>query len=399
MRAFIRAARVLMLAGTMASATRLAAAQQETPVNPDSLSSESTRNFALQLNGFAAGQYRYRLFSEENDFGGSALALSIFKAFSDRVSFFGQVTVRQEESSAFREDAESAPAKRCPFRPQHAGEENASNSFQTELDNLQVAWTVSSRRGLSVILGKFDSPLAIERDDAPLRFQATSSFVFQFARPIKFTGVMARETFSPKFEGYAILANGWDLSRDNNRAKTAAIYAVWSPWPVGHFGMGIIHGAEKDGRTGDPRTTGVATILVQQTDSWVWGEEFVYGREPHSAPNGATARWFGDMFFTHHRLGPRWAVTLRTDYFDDVDGSRTGRRQIVRSFTISPQYLVGGGFFGVYRTLDRTSLRIPELAARLDLRWDRSTEKVFDGRGEGARKDSPSATLQIIYVF
>jgi hypothetical protein len=105
------------------------------------------------------------------------------------------------------------------------------------------------------------------------------------------------------------------------------------------------------------------------------------------------------MFFTHHRLGRHWAITLRTDYFDDREGARTGRRQILRSFTISPQYLVGGGFFGLYRTLDRTSLRIPEVSVMLDLRYDRSTEMVFAGRGEEARRDGASAAMQVVYVF
>jgi hypothetical protein len=274
-----------------------------------------------------------------------------------------------------------------------------TNSFQVSIDNLQVSWAADPSKGLSIVFGKFDSPLAIERDDAPLNYQATPSFVFDFGRPVKFTGLMARDTFSPKFEGYAILANGWDVSSDNNRAKTGALYGVWSPWPIAHFGLGVIHGAEKDNRTGDPRTTGVATILVQQTDSWVWGEEFVYGREPQSAEDGGAAEWFGDMFFTHYRLARHWAVTLRTDYFDDIGGSRTGRRQILRSFTLSPQYLVGGGFFGLYRTLDRTSLRIPEVAVRLDLRFDRSTEPVFGSKTGHPQRDNRSATLQVVYVF
>ena len=80
------------------------------------------------------------------------------------------------------------------------------NSFEASIDNLQVSWAATPASGLSIVFGKFDSPLAIERDDAPLNFQATPSFVFDFARPVKFTGLMARDTFSPQFEGYAILA-------------------------------------------------------------------------------------------------------------------------------------------------------------------------------------------------
>jgi len=63
---------------------------------------------------------------------------------------------------------------------------------------------------------------------------------------------------------------------------------------------------------------------------------------------------------------------------------------------------VGGGFYGLFRTLDRTSLRLPELAVRLDLRLDRSTEPVFAGGGthdDAGRRDHASATLQTVFVF
>jgi Putative beta-barrel porin-2, OmpL-like. bbp2 len=391
----LRIARHLPAILLVSSFARPAAGQQEKPVDPDSLGSSGGR-FGLVINGFAAGNFNYNFNTDENSFESSVLAVSLFRALSDRVSFFGQVTVSREESSPFVADAE--PARIRPLASRRVAQVD-TNSFQAEIDNLQVSWAADPASGLSIVFGKFDSPLAIERDDAPLNFLATPSFVFDFGRPVKFTGVMARDTFSPQFEGYAILANGWDVSSDNNRAKTGALYGIWSPWPIAHFGLGVIHGAEKDNRTGDPRTTGVATILVQQTDSWVWGEEFVYGREPHSAEDGGAGEWLGDMFFTHHRLAKHWAVTLRADYLDDIGGSRTGRRQILRSFTLSPQYLIGGGFFGLYRTLDRTSLRIPEVAVRLDLRFDRSTEHVFGSKTGQARRDNRSATLQIVYVF
>ncbi len=372
MRFIRRIFRLLPAIVLMSGFARAAAGQQEKPVDPDSLTGGS-RRFGLVINGFAAVNFNYNFNTDENSFESSVLAVSLFRALSDRVAFFGQVTVHKEEEGG--------------------------SSFSTEIDNLQVSWAADPGHGLSIVFGKFDSPLAIERDDAPLNFQATSSFVFQFGRPVKFTGLMARQTFSPKFEGYAILSNGWDVDSDNNHAKTGALYGIWSPWPIAHFGLGVIHGAEKDDSTGDPRTTGVATILVQQTDSWVWGEEFVYGSEPHSAQDGGTAKWFGDAFFTHHRLGRHWALTLRADYFDDMEGSRMGRPQVVRSFTLSPQYLIGGGFFGLYRTLDRTSLRIPEVTVRLDLRYDRSTERVFASKTGQARRDNKSATLQVVYVF
>jgi len=109
------------------------------------------------------------------------------------------------------------------------------------------------------------------------------------------------------------------------------------------------------------------------------------------------------MLFVHARFGPHWAATVRGELLDDRDGAGTGTPQVLRSLTLSPQYLVGGGFYGLFRTLDRTSLRLPELAVRLDLRLDRSTEPVFAANGThgegGGRRDHASATLQTVFVF
>ncbi|HEY8019923.1 MAG TPA: hypothetical protein VIH93_02410, partial [Thermoanaerobaculia bacterium] len=72
----------------------------------------------------------------------------------------------------------------------------------------------------------------------------------------------------------------------------------------------------------------------------------------------------------------------------------------LKSFTLSPQYLVGGSFFGIFRYLDRTTLRLPETSVRLDLRYDRSTEPVFVSRTDGVgRRDHTSATLQTVFLF
>ena len=365
---------------------------QENPITPESLNGNAPPaafSFGedparrLVINGFGVANYAYNFNTNENSFADSALAISLSKLITDQISVFAQVTVAREAASPFVGDGG-----------------NFEHDVSTDIDNLQVAWVPSPRIGLSLTFGKFDSPLAIERDDAPLNFQATNSFTFDFARPVKFTGIEAHEAFSSKFEGWAIFGNGWDNDTDNNNAKTGAVYALWNPSLSYHFGLGVVQGGEKDGLTGDQRTTAVATILMQPCDSWVYGEEFVGGREPHAAVDGGEAKWFADMFFLHHRFGRHWAGTLRGEYFDDADGSRTGTPQILRSVTLSPQYLVGGGFYGLYRNYEHTSLRLPELTVRLDLRWDRSSEPVFRTRDEGVgRRDGYSATFQTVFLF
>ncbi|HZF12374.1 MAG TPA: outer membrane beta-barrel protein [Thermoanaerobaculia bacterium] len=337
----------------------------------------------LVINGFGVLSASYNDNTGDSSFDTSALALSLFKELSDQVSVFAQLTAARDSASPFLAD-----------------QPPASRDVATDIDNLQLRWQPSSASGFDVVVGKFDSPLAIERDDAPLNFQATSSFTFDFARPVKFTGVQVHDAFSPSFEGLAIVSNGADVDADNNQAKTAALYGLWSPSLAAHVGLGVIRGAEEDGTSRDPRTTVIATLLFQPAEHLVWGGETVVGGEPHAGLEGGSARWYSQMLFVHARCGPHWAGTVRVDGIDDRDGARTGTRQVLKSFTLSPQYLVGGSFYGIFRYLERTTLRLPELAIRLDLRYDRSTEPVFTSKADGVgRRDHASATLQTVFLF
>jgi hypothetical protein len=339
-------------------------------------------NRRLILNGFGVFAYDDNSGTGKSSFAPSAVALSLYKGISDHLSAFVQITTSRNPPSRFVSD------------------EGASTDVATDIDNLQLRWVPWLDSGFDVTVGKFDSPLAIERDDAPLNFQATPSFTFSFARPVKFTGLQIHDALSPQLELFAIVANGWDNDVDNNQGKTGAVYGLWSPSLGAHVGLGYIYGAEKDNRGGDKRSAAVATLLIQPGETWVLGGETVAGQEPHSAPAGGTAEWYAQMLFVHHRWGRHWAGTLRLDWFDDRGGAMSGTTQVLRSLTVSPQYLIGGGFYGIFRYLDRTTLRLPEAALRLDLRYDKSTAPVFSSKAPGVGKDSTaSATVQLVFLF
>jgi putative OmpL-like beta-barrel porin-2 len=379
---------VLICMGSTPALGLPALGQEEKPVSLDSPSKGISLSLfdedpahRLLITGFGVGTFNYNFNNDTNSFGDSALAVAFSKVISDHLSVFGQLAAAREAASPF------------------LGAEPAGG-VETDIDNLQITWYPSASSSLAVTLGKFDSPIAVERDDAPLNFQATSSFTFEFARPVKFTGIEVYKAFTPNFEGWAMLVNGWEVDADNNKGKTGAVYGLWSPSLAAHVGLGVIYGPEKDDRAGDPRTTIVSTLLFQPTASSVFGGEAVFGREPHSSEDSGTAEWYAGMLFAHRRFGRHWAMTLRGDYLDDRDGSRTGQRQILKSLTLSPQYLIGGGFYGVFHYLERTSLRLPEVAVRLDLRYDHSSEPTFASRNPGeGKRDHTSATLQTVFLF
>jgi putative OmpL-like beta-barrel porin-2 len=372
-----------------------APAQEETPVNPDSLGGAALQ-LPLQISGFAEGKFAYDFASGQNSFDASSLNVSFFKGFSDRLSFFGQVAVAIEDETQFVGGEAAQTLRRRMLRALVEGD---SASVAADIDNLQITWAASPRYGLDIVFGKFDSPMTLERDDAPLNLEATRSYVFDFGQPVKFAGIMVRQALSREFQAAVILSNGWDVFPDNNKAKTGAVWGVWSPRPNAHFGVGGIFGAEKDDDNHDQRETGIATIQIQPSDSWFLGGEAVYGNEANAAVGGGAAKWIGGEVVSFNRFGRRWAAAVRFDYFDDAGGARTGQRQVLKDVTASPQYLLGSGFFGPYHTLDYSTVRISELTVRLDLRYDWSTEPVFANSQGVGQKDKFTATLQVVYVF
>lgn len=379
-------ASLLLLAGPVS-----ATAQQEEPVDLGSLDSGTSQvgEGGLQLHGFGVLGYQADTSSGENAFDASALAVSLFQStLSHRLSFFGQLTAHQAEEEPF-------------IGPEGDAEGGDAGGTETEIDNLFANWVASPSHGIDVTFGKFDSPLGLERDDAPLNFQATNSFLFDFGRPIKFTGVMVHQAVSPRFDGYALLANGWDSDVDTNSSKTAALYGVWSPSLAAHAGLGMIDGRE--GEESLRRRAFVGTLLMQPRPSWVFGGEAVAGRQ--ARPGSGSDRWSGGSLFVHHRFtapapgNGNWAVTVRGERLDDGDGARSGIPQTLTSWTLSPQLLIGGSFFGPFHYLARTTLPLPQAALRLDLRWDHSDTAVFDQGDGAAGKNRSSAVLQLVYVF
>jgi len=377
-------------------------AEGETPVDLTALggASDGTDASALQVHGFAVLDYSYDLKTHDNSANTSALALSLFRPTRNhRLNLFGQLTAHPPEEEPFVSGSDATASLRFAPADESDAAAAAAGSIETEIDNMLVTWTVSPRAGLDATFGKFDSPLAVERDDAPLNYQATTSFLLDFARPVKFTGAMLHEAFSPHLEAAAIVANGEDVTPDNNQAKTGALYGRYSPTLEAHLGLGVIAG---DQETGLLRTTTVATLVAQPASSWVVGGEGVLGGQDR--PEGVAGRdtWSGALAFIHHRFpagGGHWAGTVRAEVLDDPDGLRTGIAQTLSSFTLSPQYLLGGGAYGIFHYLEGTTLPLAQVSVRADLRWDHSNHPVFAGSGDAVAPDRYTADLQLAYVF
>src|SRR5467141_3614764 len=327
-----------------------------------------TETNPLVLSGFAAGLGRYDRNLAQSTALGSKLALSVFRPWSDQLYFFGQLTTHLEK-------ADSGPP-----------------TTAIEIDNLIINWTPKRLSTLTLSFGRFDAPIGFERDDEPLNLIPTTSFTFENARPVKFTGLMARYTLNPKISVLGMIANGWDQVADNNSGKTAGFKLQVFPSSGLAVAGGVFYGPERDSTNGSPRTlfTGDAT--------WQPVQRLILQAEAHHGSEAA-AHWTGVVGQAFWRVGRSTGLTVRGEVLDDPDGARTGTAQKLSSVTISPWYFYREAQEGVFSNVEFTSFRLPAFSIRPALRIDHSDQSVFEKKDGSLVRSNVTALVELVYLF
>ncbi len=347
----------------LAVAGRQAAAQDaklETETNP------------LVVSGFAVGLGRCDRNLAQNTALGSKLALSLFRPWSDQLYFFGQLTTHLEQR-------DSGP-------PETA----------IEIDNLIINWTPARLSTLTLSFGRFDAPIGFERDDEPLNLIPTTSFTFENARPVKFTGLVARYTLNPKVSVLGMIANGWDQVADNNSGKTAGLKVQVFPAATTAVGLGLFYGPEEDSTNGSQRTLLTTDATYQPLARLILQGEAHHGTQRVA---GFPVGWTGVVAQMFWRVGRATGLTIRGDVLDDPDGARTGTSQRLSSVTISPWYFYREAQEGVFSNVEFTSFRLPAFSIRPALRIDHSDQPVFEKKDGSLVRSNLTALVELVYLF
>ena len=323
----------------------------------------------LTVSGFGVGLGTYDRNLRENSFIGSKIALSIFRPWSDQLYLFGQLTTHLEPSDS-------------GGKPQTA----------IEIDNLVINWTPAHLSALTLSFGRFDAPVGFERDDEPLNLIPTTSFTFENARPVKFTGLMARYTVSPKVSVLGVVANGWESEIDNNSGKTVGLKVQTFPSATVALAGGVFYGPEQDSTNGAQRT------LITGDFTWQPINRLIFQGEAHHGSQQGTS-WTGVVGEGFVKLGRATALTVRGDVLRDLDGVRTGTPQTLRSITISPWYFYREAQEGVFSAVEFTNFRLPAFSIRPALRLDHSDQPVFEKQDGSLVRSNLTALVELVYIF
>jgi len=324
--------------------------------------------------------------------------------FNRPVSGTNQFRVFDVDDNTFKLDVVELVAQRPVAKPRDAGVRvdltvgssiprvtAASGLFrdasgQAEDIDVQQAfasWIAPAGSGLRLDLGKFVTHFGYEviQGYDGWNEEATRSFLFGYAIPFTHVGVRASYTASPKVNLMAMVVNGWDVARDNNRSKSVCAQIV--VMPVGTLALTLngMWGPERSGNDADGRTMldAVATFkLGERTTMGINGD---WGTDANAAGPGADARWSGVAGYLRLTVTPSFAVSARGEVFDDRDGARTGTAQTLREATVTPE------------------LRLtPHLLLRADARLDHSDLSVFE-KDAGFAGSQPTLLFDVVATF
>lgn len=327
---------------------------------------------SLAISGFAVGLGSYDRNLASNTLTGSKLAVSLFRPWSDHLYLFGQLTTHLEVPDSG--EAES----------------------HIEIDNLIVNWTPPGASALTLSFGRFDAPIGYERDDEPLNLIPTASFNFELARPVKFTGLMARYTVNPHVQVLGLVANGWNNEVDNNSGKTAGLRVLVFPASGAAVGASALYGPEEDATNGAQRTLFAADATLQPTPKLVLQVE---GNRGSQRDAGANLTWTGAVATAFWRASRSMGLSVRGEILDDADGVTTGAPQTLTSLTISPWYFYREAQEGVFSNVEFTTFRLPAFSLRPALRFDKSDQPFFEDKNGGLRRSNLTALVELVYLF
>lgn len=259
--------------------------------------------------------------------------------------------------------------------------DDQTSENQFDLLELFVSGRIPVGRGITVRLGKCDTPFGAEVIEAPPNPLFSHTYSFYYGIPFTHTGFFATWSVSEKVDlSYGALL-GWDCWDDPNDSVSQYVgVTVRGSEPADSLTLQAIAGPEQPDNDSDIRTVFDATWRHGWTDDVSTTVDAICGFEEAT---GTDPSWYGIAAYATKRLDERMSATFRAEWFRDDGGSRIGFDADLFTLTLGVDW----------RPLDCCR----NLRLRPEIRWDHASgDEPFDG---GTRSDQFTVALDVIFTF
>lgn len=256
---------------------------------------------------------------------------------------------------------------------------DSSDEFDLQEGYLKIYVPVGS--GMDLKFGKFVTLLGAEVIEAPFNYNYSRSFLFGLAIPFTHTGILGTYKLNTTSSLSAGIVNGWDIIEDNNDSKTFLGNISFSSEDI-TFGINGIYGAEQEDKDSPKRWVVDTVLTIVPDERFTVVLNYDYGEEEDAIIQGETAMWQGVAGYIHYNISDTFALTARSEFFEDNDGARTGTTQDLWEITLT-------GEFRMYK----------DVLVRIEYRYDRSSADSFTDRRGNNIDTQDTIALEIAYNF
>ncbi len=268
-----------------------------------------------------------------------------------------------------------------------------SNGFnlgtEADLPHLYVTLNVptASGNGLQIKVGRVPTLMGLEVIETYANPNWSEGNQFIYAENFTGTGVSVETKFNNYVDAQFRVINGWDQVADNNTHRSLMGRVGLYPNALTSLGIVGYWGPEEAGDNTANRY-GVDALVwrkLGRVSLWVQGD---YGKEQQNAALAdptQDAQWWALGGWITYDASSSLGLALRGDYLNDENGARTS---LFYGFPLNTGQKLGSAT----ATLNIRSW--PNAVVRPEVRYDRSTLAVFDGK-----RDQVTVALGLAYLY
>jgi hypothetical protein len=356
----------------------------------------------VELHAFASSSYTFNFNKPtQRPPNGSTNVNRIFDADHNSFKFdVGELVILKDTPKpgdvGFRTDLTYGFS--VPEVTQSTADTGDTQSSQFDVQQAYVSYHAPVGSGLQLDFGKFITHIGAEVIEGYDGFNSnfSRSFLFGLAIPFTHTGIRAGYTINDTISVMGMVANGWDITVDNNDGKTLGAQIAITPTDSVSLLLNWAGGQEAIGGTVafSNDTTHIFDVVldVALTNSTSAQLNLDYGIQANGAAAGGDAEWWGVAGIVRHDYNKWFSINLRGEFFNDLDGTRassaaalpTGQGQELWEITVTPEVRIN-----------------QNMVVRMEYRHDESsrTEAFFDSGAGKTKSTQDTIALNALFYY
>jgi putative OmpL-like beta-barrel porin-2 len=258
------------------------------------------------------------------------------------------------------------------------------SEFDRYVQHASIGYVAPIGSGLRFDLGKFVTHIGGETIETIKNHNYSHAFFYTYAIPFQDTGLRVRYDWSETFYTELYVLNGWNVTSDNNTAKTFGPSIGWAPSPKFSVYANYLMGNEQtdnDKFFDNLRHLFDLQVNFAPTERLNFHVNADYVTEEDAIGRSRGAQWYGVTGWVRYRLTEALEPSFRAEWYRDEDGFTTGVAQSLVGLTFTLGYRIG-------------NTKTTAILLRPEYRVDFSNRDFFT-RGNDFRSEKVQHTLGI----